>query len=135
MFGVSGKAIMCSLKQVAATITGSSYMTYSGDGTPASHIVASSTNQGIHGSTAYLNFTYPSSGTLYYTVSVSSEARYDYARLYVNGANYVNIAGEDSRSGSVSYTAGTTIQLQYYKDGSVNRGSDAGYFSDIYLQT
>jgi len=106
---------------------------YGGNGTSsASPIQAYSTNNGRHGVTGRVYWNLTTSGTVYYSVTVSSESRYDYARLYINNSNRVNISGSSTVTGSYYASAGNQIRFEYRKDGSVNRGSDRGYLNYMY---
>tara|TARA_B100001093_G_scaffold519519_1_gene608924 strand:+ start:1615 stop:2577 length:963 start_codon:yes stop_codon:yes gene_type:complete len=105
-----------------------SYFIYSGSGTSSAPYVGYSTNNGLHNTTASVAFNKTSSSTsVRIDVSVSSEYNYDYGRLYINGSRLWNTSG----SGSYTYNGygALAIQIQYYKDGSVNNGSDRVNFT------
>ena len=110
------------------------YMTvYGGNGTSSTNTIrAYSTNNGRHGVTGRVYWNLTTSGTVYYSVTVSSERRYDYARLYINNSNRVNISGSSTVTGSYYASAGNQIRFEYRKDGSVNSGSDRGYLNYMY---
>lgn len=109
------------------TVLSSSYFSYSGSGTSGSPYSGQSTNQGRHGTTASIRFQKNSATSMVnIVVSVSSEGGYDYGRLYINGSRLWNTSG----SGSYTYNGtGQSIQIDYYKDGSVNSGSDRVTFT------
>ena len=118
----------------SATIarTASSYMSYSGAGTSGSPFTAYSTNNGRHGSFGYIDFTVSGAGgTVDYSVSVSSETSFDYARLYLNGSQQFAISGATSRTGTLTVSAGDVVRFAYSKDGSVNSRNDRGYLNSL----
>jgi hypothetical protein len=74
-----------------------------------------------------------SAGNISFFRKVSSEANYDYLRFYIDGALQGEWAGEVAWD-EVSYpvTAGAhTFKWTYYKDGSVNSGSDCAWVDFI----
>lgn len=66
-------------------------------------------------------------------MDVSSEARYDFSRLRINGALVYNRSGTGRQSGQTFAPAGATISAEYYKDGSVNSRADRGYIISLYM--
>jgi len=64
---------------------------------------------------------------------VSSEDRFDYINVYLNGSRVVRASGYRSGSFSQAFdgTTDVTIRLNYWKDGSVSRGSDRGYIRNL----
>jgi len=106
---------------------------YGGNGSSSSNpIRAYSTNNGRHGVTGRVYWNLTTSGTVYYSVTVSSEGSYDFARLYINNSNRVNISGSSTVTGSYYASAGNQVRFEYRKDGSVNRSSDRGYLNYLY---
>jgi hypothetical protein len=94
-----------------------------------------STNGGNHGSgsNGYIRFTMPGDGTVTAWFGVSSERNYDYMTVYFNGSQVWRQSGGYSSSYSRSYKKGDSVEIRgyYSKDGSVNTGSDRGYFSQV----
>ncbi len=81
----------------------------------------------------YLEATVVSAGDISFFRKVSSEATYDYLRFYIDNVLQDQWAGEIAW-GEVSYpvSAGLhTFKWTYYKDGSVNTGSDCGWVDYI----
>jgi len=110
-----------------------SYMSIGGSGTQASPYSGNSTNH-AHSTQGVANFAVAGgAGVLYWKVTVSSEASYDFARLYVDGSLKVNISGSTSRTSSQAVNSGSSVQFRYYKDGSVSSGADTGYLNYLYL--
>lgn len=109
------------------TVLSSYYFSFYGYGTSSSPYSGKSTNQGLHGTTASISFFKNSPTTnVHINVSVSSEYNYDYGRLYINGSRLWNTSG----SGSYTYNGpGQDIRIDYYKDGSVDSGSDMVIFT------
>ena len=108
-------------------------MTVGGSGTQSDPFTAESTNQ-THNSTGEIEFTVSGSGEVFWATSVSSEANYDFARLFINGTQVSSISGNGTTdSGSSNLTNGDTVEFRYTKDHSVSNFSDKGYLTSLYI--
>jgi hypothetical protein len=76
-----------------------------------------------------------SAGELRFDCRVSSEASYDYLRVFVDGVEQLAFAGEVAwRTESLPLSAGThTILWSYEKDGSVSHGADRAWVDEIVM--
>ena len=74
-----------------------------------------------------------SNGDLSFWARTSTEANYDYLRVYVDGVQLLSLSGENAwREHTLSLTPGThTIRFVYSKDGSVDRGEDTVWIDNI----
>ena len=82
----------------------------------------------------YLQTTLVGPGTLSFWWKASSEANYDYLRLFVDGVSSATpISGETVwTQQTVSIAAGTHVaQWKYTKDGSLSSGSDTGWVDRV----
>lgn len=72
-----------------------------------------------------------------FMLKVSSEARFDYFKLYVDGNEEYKNSGEvDWQEVSVEMSPGThTVRFAYEKDVSISRGSDTAWVDDIKIQS
>ena len=111
-----------------STIQNSSWSVYGG-GTASNPYYGNSTIYGQHGSTATLRFSVYGSGYVNISSSVSSEGSYDFAHVFVNGSQQWRQSGTGSFSNKYYVTNGQIIEFRYYKDGSVNTGSDHQTFN------
>ena len=89
-----------------------------------------STNKGKKSTTAEIQFKANSDCTLILQYGVSSEANYDYLRIYVNGVKTEEISDQVQQQ-NVTWTlsAGDIVSVQYSKDDSGNRYMDKGWVS------
>lgn len=91
--------------------------------------VYTSTNKS-HSSTSTVTIRAVYNCTINMTYSVSSEQNFDYLTIKHNGTQLARISGSVSnRTSTISLSAGDYITVTYSKDGSVNSGSDKGWFS------
>lgn len=83
-----------------------------------------------------LETTITGAGTLSFNWKVSSEPNYDYLRLFINDAMYVEISGETNWSEvNIPLSAGSyQLRFEYSKDGSVSSAQDAGWVDNIRWQ-
>lgn len=91
-------------------------------------------------SIAYIRFRSPDEASqLSLRAYVSSEAKYDFGRIYLNGSQIFSQSGTSNSWVTVTrdLTPNTDyeLKLQYTKDGSGNKGSDRLYVSDITFST
>ncbi|GAB4311668.1 S8 family peptidase [Pseudothermotoga elfii] len=72
-----------------------------------------------------------------FMLKVSSEASFDYFKLYVDGNEEYKNSGEvDWQEVSVEMSPGThTVRFAYEKDVSISRGSDTAWVDDIKIQS
>lgn len=73
-------------------------------------------------------------GYLSYSYAVSSESRYDYLNVYIDGNRVLRLAGDHTNFATRSHYLSPgrhTVIWEYAKDGSVNRGSDAAWIDNI----
>lgn len=117
------------------TVTGSSSWNYSGGLTSASPLTGTSSNSSQNSTTAYINFIVQNGGgTVYYNISSSSEANYDFARIRKNGVVQAERSGlNQNMSGSFAVIASNTVVVEYSKDGSVNSGTDNATINSLYF--
>lgn len=113
------------LNTAAASITGPStttnFIISGGSGTP---FFGESTNQGLHNTTANATFSIVGSGTVVFNVAISSETNFDFGRIRRNGNLQLNVSGVGTHAGSFAVADGDSVQVQYFKDGSVNSNLD-----------
>ena len=109
--------------------------TISGLGTEGSPYSGNSTNSGLHNTTANATFliTGSGTGTLEYDVTISSEQNYDFGRIRKNGNIELQVSGAGNHTGSFSVSAGDNVQVQYFKDGSVNSGLDVFTVNSLFI--
>jgi hypothetical protein len=109
--------------------------TISGEGTESLPYFGNSTNQGLHGTTANATFSIVGAGTatLEYNVDISSETNFDFGRIRKNGNIELQVSGTGNHTGSFSVSNGDSVQVQYFKDGSVNTGSDTFTVNSLFI--
>jgi hypothetical protein len=109
--------------------------TISGEGTESSPYFGNSTNQGLHNTTANATFSIVGAGTatLEYNVNISSETNFDFGRIRKNGNIELQVSGAGNHTGSFSVSAGDNVQVQYFKDGSVNSGLDVFALNSLFI--
>jgi hypothetical protein len=130
---------MATLKLLNATAmsgpTTTTNFTIVGEGTQGSPYSGNSTNSGLHNTTANATFSIvgASTGTLQYDVNISSEQNYDFGRIRKNGNIELQVSGAGNHTGSFSVSAGDNVQVQYFKDGSVNSGLDVFTVNSLFI--
>jgi hypothetical protein len=130
---------MATLKLLNATAisgpTTTTTFTISGLGTEGSPYFGNSTNSGLHNTTANATFSIvgASTGTLQYDVDISSETNFDFGRIRKNGNIELQVSGTGNHTGSFSVSAGDNVQVQYFKDGSVNSGLDVFTVNSLFI--
>ena len=74
--------------------------------------------------------------TLSFYWKVSSEASYDYLRVYLDGVKQYEISGEVNwQQKSINIPSGShTVKWEYSKDGAVVSGSDKGWVDQVVLR-
>lgn len=103
-----------------------------------SRLAAKSTNEGASSSRSSFSLTVDmdAGDTMTFDWKVSSESNYDLLKFFVGTSEREHISGTVDWY-TVSYTApstGTyTFTWEYYKDYSVNSGSDCGWVDNIYV--
>jgi hypothetical protein len=108
----------------------------SGNGTVSSPYSGASTNQGLHNTTANATFSIGGTGTatIQYNVTISSEQGFDFGRILKNGVQELNVSGvTTTHIGSFLVSSGDTVQVQYFKDGSVNSNNDVFTINSLYI--
>ena len=95
-----------------------------------------STNQGIGSSKSTISFTMASAANLSFDYCTSSEYKWDYLKVFINGTEVVNtksLATANDYSGTYSalVAAGDVIKFEYSKDSSGNRGNDTAYVNNF----
>jgi hypothetical protein len=117
------------------TVTGSSMWNYSGGLTSVSPLTGTSSNNNQQGTTAYINFIVQNGGgTVYYNISSSSELNYDFARIRKNGVVQDQRSGANQiMTGSFAVIASNTVAVEYFKDGSVDAGTDNATINSLYF--
>ena len=81
-------------------------------------------------SSGYIIFNVLHDSVVTINFGVSSESNYDYFRIYKNGSQIYGISGSYSNQIlDIPVFAGDVLEFRYTKDGSVNRGSDCGWFT------
>ena len=78
--------------------------------------------EGNHGSVARVEFAFSEATTATVSMTVSSEAGYDFGKVFVNDILQVSISGEETYNRTFSNVL--KLVVVYSKDGSVNNGSD-----------
>jgi hypothetical protein len=130
---------MATLKLLNATAmsgpTTTTNFTIFGLGTEGSPYSGNSTNSGLHNTTANATFliTGSGTGTLEYDVTISSEQNYDFGRIRKNGNIELQVSGAGNHTGSFSVSAGDNVEVQYFKDGSVNSGLDVFTVNSLFI--
>ena len=83
----------------------------------------------------WMQMTVTGPATLSFYWKVSSEASYDYLRVYLDGVKQYEISGEVNwQQKSINIPSGShTVKWEYSKDGAVVRGSDKGWVDQIVL--
>ena len=96
-----------------------------------------STNKGSGGTTSQKSYTLnvAAGNILKFDWSVSSESKYDWLTITLDGTEIVKKSGTDSGSYEKTFTTtGThTLVVKYSKDGSVNSGDDEGKIYNLVL--
>ncbi len=104
----------------------------------STRLAAKSTNEGVSTSRSSFSVTVQMSAgdTMSFDWKVSSESNYDILKFFVNDSEREHISGTVDWN-TISYTApstGTyTFSWEYYKDYSVNTGSDCGWVDNVYV--
>ena len=102
----------------------------------STRLAAKSTNEGVSTSRSSFSVTVQMSAgdTMSFDWKVSSESNYDILKFFVNDSEREHISGTVDWN-TISYTApstGTyTFSWEYYKDYSVNTGSDCGWVDNV----
>ena len=109
----------------AYTISNSSYAWTLNDG------VYQSGNRNVSSSSSTMSITFTEAGTFTFRYRVSSESGCDRLSISLNSNNIVDgISGETAfASQTIEVNPDDVLQISYSKDGSVNSGSDCGYFA------
>lgn len=85
-----------------------------------------------HSNSSSYTITAATDVTVSFRYKVSSEANYDYLRIYVNGSRVISVSGTTSYVNyTVNLSAGDTLRFTYSKDGSASSGSDCAYIADL----
>jgi len=104
--------------------------TGAGSFTATDPTIIQNSNQFQNSTTAACRLDVGGACTLKYRANVSSEANWDFGRLYHYNsggtllATIYNVSGEFSQDGDIVMSAGDYLLYQYRKDGSVHRGTD-----------
>ena len=83
-------------------------------------------NHNVHSSESWLYFDFATDGVVNFSYYASNERNWDYATIYYGGWSIYTSKGTVTDSGEllVPVTAGTTMTINYHKDGSGNTGED-----------
>ena len=85
--------------------------------------------------TNWLQTTVSGSGSISFWWYASSEANYDYLEFLVDGSVIWSLSGTNntwtSKTHTISTSGSHTLQWRYRKDGSVDRGLDAGFVDQV----
>lgn len=104
----------------------------------STRLAAKSTNEGVGSSRSSFSLTVQMNAgdTMSFDWKVSSESNYDILKFFVNNSEREHISGSVDWN-TITYTApstGTyTFSWEYYKDYSVNTGSDCGWVDNIFV--
>ena len=117
-----------------ANITNANFLAFppttSGSFSAGDPSIIQNSNQFQNSTTASARLYVGGACTLTYTANVSSEANWDFGRLYHYNQNNTllstiyNVSGTFSQTGTIVMSAGDYLLYQYRKDGSVHRGTD-----------
>lgn len=101
-----------------------------------------STNKAVNNSKSYITITAKKDFALAWSYKTSSELRYDYMSVALNGsdlhsAKKVTYSGnmEEYRLYTIKLSAGDVLQIGYAKDSSGNSGDDTLWLKDFWLCT
>ncbi|MBQ2110296.1 MAG: Ig-like domain-containing protein [Clostridia bacterium] len=106
--------------------------------TSGGRLAAKSTNEGVSSSRSSFSLTVNMNAgdTMTFDWKVSSESNYDILKFYVGSTEREHISGSVGWT-TVSYTAtatgSVTFSWEFYKDYSVNTGSDCGWVDNIFV--
>lgn len=101
-----------------------------GSFTASNPAIIQNSNQFQNSTTASARLFVGGQCTAFYTANISSEANWDFGRLYHYTQNNAfvatiyNTSGTFSQSGEINMNSGDYLLYQYRKDGSVHRGTD-----------
>ncbi len=105
----------------------------------AGETVLASTNKGKNSSSSSMTVTATQAGMLSFEWKISSEARYDYLDIAINGTS-INSGARGDYSGTIDWTtysklvsAGDVITINYTKDTSGNTGEDTAWLRNFQL--
>lgn len=107
-------------------------LTYSGLGTSASRIigyVGGIGNDTIHELVLIVN----TSGTLYYSITASSESGFDFGLIFKGATQLASVSGSLNSTGTTSVLIGDFISIKYTRDESGVSGLDRVTMDYLYI--